>query len=231
MKTLSSMAMKIKNQHCSNLYNMKVYVKQLVAVVLCLLGFSYANAAGYNEFLNLYPDCEDNEPSKIYEPNEWPKGLRAPLFPNGGDIEFLRYIYSNLEKNYPDVVDSTVAATEPGKPDKVYRAKGTVMVHITVDRCGKAVNPVVMESVNDKYDEAALKVLEDLPIFKPGAVDGVRVKVGLLVPVRFSRSTLPTRYEWETGGNSGDWSGGDDSSSDDSGSDDWGGGGGWGDPW
>lgn len=215
---------------------MKTSVKHLLVALVALLGMLGANAASYTEFLNLYPDCEDNEPSKIYEPNEWPKGMRAPLFPNGGDIEFLCYIYNGLENNYPDVVDSTVPSTDPGKPDKVYRAKGTVMVHITIDRCGKAVNPFVKKGLNDKYDAAAVKLLEDLPIFKPGAVDGVRVKVGLLVPVRFSRSTLPTRYEWETGGSNGDWSSGDDSGdsgdsgSDDSGSDDWGGGG-WGDPW
>lgn len=205
-------------------------VKYLAALLLLLLHCG-AWAGGHNEFANLYPDCEDNEPSKIYEPNEWPKGLRTPLFPNGGDIEFLRYIYDELGKDYPDVVDSTVAATDD-QPEKVYRAKGVVMVHITVDRCGKAVNPVVMESVNDAYDKAALRLMENLPLFKPGALNGVRVKVGMLVPVKFSRSHLPTKYEWDSGG--GDWSGGDDSSdsgTDDSGSsDDWGGGG-WGDPW
>ncbi|MBR6043922.1 MAG: energy transducer TonB [Paludibacteraceae bacterium] len=208
---------------------MNRFVKCVVAFFLLLLHCGVF-AAGHNEFVNLYPDCEDNEPSKIYEPNEWPKGLRTPLFPNGGDIEFLRYIYDQLGKDYPDVVDSTVAATDD-QPEKVYRAKGVVMVHITVDRCGKAVNPVVMESVNDAYDKAALKLMENLPIFKPGALDGVRVKVGMLVPVKFSRSHLPTKYEWDSGGNG--WSGGDDSSSDssdDSGSsDDWGSG--WGDPW
>ena len=208
---------------------MNRFVKCVVAFFLLLLHCGVF-AAGHNEFVNLYPDCEDNEPSKIYEPNEWPKGLRTPLFPNCGDIEFLRYIYDQLGKDYPDVVDSTVAATDD-QPEKVYRAKGVVMVHITVDRCGKAVNPVVMESVNDAYDKAALKLMEKLPIFKPGALDGVRVKVGMLVPVKFSRSHLPTKYEWDSGGDG--WSGGDDSSSDssdDSGSsDDWGSG--WGDPW
>ena len=208
---------------------MNRFVKCVVAFFLLLLHCGVF-AAGHNEFVNLYPDCEDNEPSKIYEPNEWPKGLRTPLFPNGGDIEFLRYIYDQLGKDYPDVVDSTVAATDD-QPEKVYRAKGVVMVHITVDRCGKAVNPVVMESGNDAYDKAALKLMEKLPIFKPGALDGVRVKVGMLVPVKFSRSHLPTKYEWDSGGDG--WSGGDDSSSDssdDSGSsDDWGSG--WGDPW
>lgn len=205
-------------------------VKYVAAFLLLLLHCGSAFAVGHNEFANLYPDCEDNEPSKIYEPKEWPKGLRTPLFPNGGDIEFLRYIYDELGKDYPDVVDSTTAATET-TPEKVYRAKGIVMVHITVDRCGKAVNPVVVEGVNDAYDKAAIKLMENLPLFKPGALDGVRVKVGMLVPVKFSRSHLPTKYEWDTGGDG--WSGGDDnsdSSSDDSGSsDDWGSG--WGDPW
>ena len=205
-------------------------VKYLAAISLLLLHCTSVWAVGHNEFANLYPDCEDNEPSKIYEPNEWPRDLRTPLFPNGGDIEFLRYIYDQLGKDYPDVVDSTVAATDD-QPEKVYRAKGVVMVHITVDRCGKAVNPVVMESVNEAYDKAALKLMENLPLFKPGALNGVRVKVGMLVPVKFSRSHLPTKYEWDSGGDG--WSGGDDSSdsgSDDSGSsDDWGSG--WGAPW
>ncbi len=195
-----------------------------------MLSVASANAAGYTEFNNLYPDCEDNEPSKIYDPNEWPPGLRTPLFPNGGDVEFLRYIRSHLEQDYPDVVDSIVPSSLPGYPDRVYRAKGMVQVHITIDRCGRAVNPIVTKSCNDKYDAAALKVLSDLPLFKPGALNGERVKVGLLVPVRFVRSTMPVKNEWDTGGDSG-WgdSSSSDDSSDDSGSDDsWGS---WGGAW
>lgn len=189
--------------------------------------------AQHNEFLNLYPDCEDNESSKIYEPKEWPKNLNLPIFPNGGDIEMIRYIHDHV--NYPDVVDSTVKSDQPGMPDKVYRAKGVVMVHLTIDRCGKAVNPVVKNSVNEKYDAAAVEVLSNLPIFKPGSINGVRVKVGLLVPVHFVRSHLPRSKDdwgdnsWDDADSGSDSSSGSGGSS--GGSDSWGGGG-WGsDDW
>lgn len=165
-----------------------------------VLGVITANADPYAEFEDLYPGCDDNQASKIYEPDAWPPGFRPPLFPGGGDIMFIRYIFNKLNEDYPDVVDSTAPSNVPGEPDKVYRAKGTVMVHLTIDRCGKAVNPVIKKGLNEEYNKAALKVFEDLPIFQPAALNGQRVKCGLLVPVRFIRETLPVKHEsWDEG--------------------------------
>ena len=72
--------------------------------------------ASYTEFLNLYPDCVDNESSTIYDPGHWPKDLELPIFPDGGDVELIRYIYSNVV--YPDVVDSVVKAKKKGEESK-----------------------------------------------------------------------------------------------------------------
>lgn len=148
--------------------------------------------AQHTEFLDLYPGCNDNQASKIYEPNAWPKDLDTPVFPDGGDLELLRYITEQMEDVYPDVIDSTVKG-------KVYRAKGIVYVHITVDRCGKAINPKVVKSVNDKYDQVALDICNNLPIFKPGIINNLRVKVGMVLPFHFMRSQLPPKNNWTEG--------------------------------
>lgn len=198
---------------------------RFLLVMLPLMGWS---KSGIYEFVDLYPDCVDNESSKIYEPKEWSKELNTPVFPGGGDLEFMRYIYEKVERNYPDVVDSTTKSEDPSVPDKIWRAKGVVQVHITVDRCGKAVNPVIVEGVNEEYDKVALKICDELPIFKPGAINGVRVKVGMIIPFNFKRERLPIKPSWADDG--GGYDGGGDSGSDDGGSSDWGGG--WGgDPW
>ena len=170
----------------------------------------------YAQFEELYPGCIDNEESTIYGGTygKWPKELNLPEFPNGGDVQLIRFVHDNLE--YPDVIES-VEYSEDKKDSVVHLAKGTVAVQIVVDRCGKASRAEIIQSVNEAYDAEALRILSGLPTFKPGDLDGERVKVALIVPVHFSRSTMPPPPESEYGdfwGDGDDWS--DDSSSDDS---------------
>ena len=140
------------------------------------------------EFENLYPDCVDNEESIIFGgsyPNKWPKELNLPVFPGGGDIQLTRYVNSNID--YPDVVN--FATRE--------RLKGVVYIEVVIDRCGRATRQRLMESVDHLYDMEALRIMENLPVFKPGALDGERVKVALTIPVYFTRSTLPKKKHTE----------------------------------
>lgn len=140
----------------------------------------------YERFVNLYPGCEDNQASEIYDAEKKKPGLILPLFPGGGDVEFSRYVFHHQKG--VEVVDSVAAGKGPDGGDLQYLLKGTVLVRVTIDRCGLAVNPEIVKSVCPEYDEEALEIMSDLPIFKPGEIDGIRVKVSLLVPVYYNRT-------------------------------------------
>ncbi len=195
---------------------MKKSILLLLLAIFSLVTMNVVAQDPYAEFEELYPGCVDNEDSPIYGGTygKWPTDLNLPEFPNGGDVQLIRFVHDNLE--YPEVIES-VEYSEDKKDSVVHLAKGTVAVQIVVDRCGRASRAEIIQSVNDAYDEEALRILSGLPVFKPGDLNGERVKVALIVPVHFSRSTMPPPPESEYGdywGDGEDW--GDDSSSDDS---------------
>lgn len=195
---------------------MKKNILLLLLTIFSLVTMNVVAQDPYAQFEELYPGCVDNEDSPIYGGTygKWPTDLNLPEFPNGGDVQLIRFVHDNLE--YPEVIES-VEYSEDKKDSVVHLAKGTVAVQIVVDRCGRASRAEIIQSVNDAYDEEALRILSGLPVFKPGDLNGERVKVALIVPVHFSRSTMPPPPESEYGdywGDGEDW--GDDSSSDDS---------------
>jgi hypothetical protein len=195
---------------------MKKNILLLLLTIFSLVTMNVVAQDPYAEFEELYPGCVDNEDSPIYGGTygKWPTDLNLPEFPNGGDVQLIRFVHDNLE--YPEVIES-VEYSDDKKDSVVHLAKGTVAVQIVVDRCGRASRAEIIQSVNDAYDEEALRILSGLPVFKPGDLNGERVKVALIVPVHFSRSTMPPPPESEYGdywGDGEDW--GDDSSSDDS---------------
>ncbi|MCQ2217624.1 MAG: energy transducer TonB [Paludibacteraceae bacterium] len=161
-------------------------------MLLCMNTLSsFAQYEYLNEFEELYGDCIDDEESTIYGgtyPQKWPKDVRLPEFPGGGDVQFTRYVHANIE--YPDVVDSVVPSRTPGEEDIVYRAKGIVYVQIVIDRCGRSTRQEVVQSVNEAYDNEALRIMQSLPVFRAGAANGERIKVALIVPVYFTRNRL-----------------------------------------
>ena len=150
----------------------------------------------YGRFVNLYPGCEDNEASEIYDAQKKKPGLILPIFPGGGEVEFSRYVFHHQQGI--EVVDSVAAGKGPDGGDLQYLLRGTVLVRGTIDRCGKAVNPEIIKGVCEEYDTEALEIMSDLPIFKPGELDGIRVKVALTVPVYYTRKhPKPKRPEDE----------------------------------
>lgn len=150
----------------------------------------------YGRFVNLYPGCEDNQESEIYSAEKRKPGLILPIFPGGGEVEFSRYVFHHQQGI--EVVDSVAAGKGPDGGDLQYLLRGTVLVKVTIDRCGKAVNPEIVKSVCEEYDTEALEIMSDLPIFKPGEIDGIRVKVALMVPVYYNRKhPKPKRPEDE----------------------------------
>lgn len=199
-------------------------IKKIFSWVVLFLSLGNASWAQdpLAQFEDLYPGCVDNQESPIYGGTygKWPKELNLPEFPGGGDVQLTRYVYDNME--YPEVVESydTIAATKEVVP---VLAKGIVAVQVVIDRCGRPSRAEVIQSVNEAYDAEALRIVSGMPTFKPGDYMGERVKVALIVPVRFTRNKMPPPPESEYGDYWGD--GGDsyddysDDSSDDGGYD------------
>lgn len=157
---------------------------------LCFLFFASGKlfAQDYlKQYEDLYQDCVDNEESITFGgiyPNPWPKNLNPPVFPGGGDIQLTRFVHSSLQdEDYPDVLDFYTRE----------RVKGTVYVEVVIDRCGRPTRQRVVNAVDAEYDEVALRIAKGLPIFKPGSLNGERVKVALTIPFHFLRNTLPPK--------------------------------------
>lgn len=182
-----------------------ISLKKIVILFLGLISSYVVMAQDHSEYENLYPDCVDNQESTIYGGtyNGWPKALIPPEFPGGGDVELTRFVHSSIE--YPHVVESYAYPNGPDKDSVEVLAKGTVVIQIVVDRCGRATRQEIVQSVNDEYDMEALRITQGLPVFKPGEMNGVRVKVALLIPFHFTRSKMPPppstdymEYDWDS---------------------------------
>jgi len=140
------------------------------------------------EFENLYPGCVDDEESIIFGgiyPDQWPRNLNPPVFPGGGDVQMSRWVNANID--YPDVIDYRTRE----------RVKGIVYVEVVIDRCGRPTRQRIVNSVDELYDMEALRIMEGLPVFKPGSLNGERVKVALTIPVYFKRTTLIKKKKYD----------------------------------
>lgn len=94
---------------------------------------------------------------------------QKPEFP-GGEAALLSWIGKNIK--YP------VVAAENG-------IQGRVVCKFVVNKDGKVGNVEVIRSVDPSLDKEAIRVLSQLPPFKPGMQRGKPVRVFYIVPVMF----------------------------------------------
>ncbi|MHB1279259.1 MAG: energy transducer TonB [Bacteroidia bacterium] len=92
-----------------------------------------------------------------------------PEFP-GGEKEMQKFVFKHLE--YPPL------AIE-------YGIHGRVMVEFIIDEDGKVTNAKILKGIGWGCDEAALKVVNAMPRWKPGEYDGKIVKVRFVLPITF----------------------------------------------
>jgi periplasmic protein TonB len=93
-----------------------------------------------------------------------------PEFP-GGDIELLKFIAENTV--YPQV------AKENG-------TQGRVIVRFCVTKNGGISQASILKGVSPELDTEALRVVSQLPSFKPGKQGGRPVPVWYMVPISFA---------------------------------------------
>ena len=94
-----------------------------------------------------------------------------PEFP-GGHEALRKHIANNIK--YPKVHQETTIS-------------GRVFINFVVNEKGKVINVRVVRSVDPALDKEAVRVISNLPDWKPGSTkDGKKVKVSYTVPVSFS---------------------------------------------
>lgn len=95
---------------------------------------------------------------------------KMPTFP-GGETELLKTLYYSII--YPP------EALSAGK-------QGLVIVQFVIRSNGKVTSPRIVRSVDLLLDAEALRVVNALPDFIPGTIDGKPVAVYYTVPIKFS---------------------------------------------
>jgi len=69
---------------------------------------------------------------------------------------------------------------------KAVNAEGRVILKFVVDENGKVQNVTVLRSVYPSIDSEAVRLLKEMPNWKPGMQDGKHVSVNFQIPVTFS---------------------------------------------
>ncbi|MFT3936082.1 MAG: energy transducer TonB [Chitinophagaceae bacterium] len=95
---------------------------------------------------------------------------KMPEYP-GGEAALSKYVENNI--TYPqNAIDQNT--------------EGTVNVSFVINEKGKVINPVATgKAAGNGLDEEAIKVVKQMPDWKPGIVKGKAVKTRLSLPVTF----------------------------------------------
>jgi TonB family protein len=93
-----------------------------------------------------------------------------PQFP-GGDKARLAYLMKTLR--YPDYA-------------RQKNIVGRVTIKFVVEEDGVVTNAELMQGIGGGCDEEALRVIGQMPDWKPGTVQGIPVQVYYILPIRFS---------------------------------------------
>ena len=92
-----------------------------------------------------------------------------PVFP-GGDDARIKYLQNNI--HYPQ------KAMEKG-------IQGTVYITFVIEKDGRITNVRVLRGVGGGIDKEALRVVKNMPVWKPGKQKGKPVRVQFNMPIRF----------------------------------------------
>lgn len=98
------------------------------------------------------------------------KAEKSPEYP-GGDQAFFEYLVKNI--HYPD----------KAKENKVM---GTVFVNFIVEKNGAITHVKVLKGIGSGCDEEAVRVVSQMAPWKPGQDKGKPVRVGYVLPIKFS---------------------------------------------
>lgn len=100
----------------------------------------------------------------------WSCGVeQMPSFP-GGQNALLEYLAANVR--YPDDCEDTCV-------------QGRVIVSFMVERDGRITEAKVVKSVYPSLDEEALRVVNGMPKWSPGKLNGEAIRTKYVIPITF----------------------------------------------
>ncbi|MBR6936751.1 MAG: energy transducer TonB [Prevotella sp.] len=102
-----------------------------------------------------------------------------PEFP-GGTAEMMKYLQTNIR--YPE------AAHKAG-------TQGRVLVNFVVEADGTISNANVVRSVSEELDAEAIRVIQNMPKWKPGMQNGQAVRVKYTIPISFRLNSKENQKE------------------------------------
>lgn len=127
--------------------------------------------------LTLFPFfcmAQSNSVSRNFSPDDTPNATlldEQPEFPGGRDALFT-YLSSNV--HYPE------SAHKKG-------IQGRTICQFVVNKDGSIVDVEVIRSAgNIDLDKEAVRVISNMPNWKPGMIDGKTVRVKYTIPINFS---------------------------------------------
>ena len=110
-------------------------------------------------------ETDEEMDDKVYEIVD-----QMPEFPNGGMAGLMQFLSKNIK--YPTI------AQENG-------TQGRVIVQFVVSRDGSIMDAKVIRGVDPYLDKEALRVINSMPKWKPGKLNGKAVRVAYTVPIMF----------------------------------------------
>lgn len=134
-----------------------------LAVMLAAPAFSQSKSSSQQKSMPSNPNASSSS-DKIYSVVEM-----MPSFP-GGPGALMKYIADNT-----------------AYPESARDMFGTVIVSFVVEKNGMVSNAKVSRSVHPDLDAEAVRVVESMPKWVPGRLNGEAVRVKYNVPVRFLR--------------------------------------------
>jgi hypothetical protein len=96
-----------------------------------------------------------------------------PEFP-GGENELSEYVKKSLMKHHSEWKEKSASPF-----------KGTVYVYFIVNTFGQVVNVKIAVGKRKDINEIVLKVMKEMPLWKPGMQNGLPVNVQLTYPIKF----------------------------------------------
>jgi len=122
------------------------------------------------EVVEVVAEVKEEVQEEEAEPTPFVVVEEMPSFP-GGDAELLKYIGENT--NYPEVA-------------KENNIQGRVIVRFCVTAKGGVSQVSILKGVDPELDAEAIRVVNSLPLFRPGKQGGKPVPVWYMVPITFT---------------------------------------------
>lgn len=125
-----------------------------------------APSKSYGSVLSFYNEEKENTVLGSHTDNIDTK----PCF-QGGEEDISAFI--SMEINYPEKYS-------------IMGVGGQVIISLVIDETGNIYDAKVVKGVNEDLDAEALRVINLMPRWTPGFMDGVPVKTGLQIPISFT---------------------------------------------